>query len=108
MIGAFVMVALVITVSVGVTITLNIPSAYSQGTPTCEDLEETNTHDKFYCREYQSEDGDTRTVLGCGDDKGDDFKCNKVIKDGQGQNINPATRDQCEMSSGGEKCKQIK
>jgi hypothetical protein len=32
--------------------------------------------------------------------------CN--IKDGQGENINPATRDQCEMSSGGEKCKQIK
>jgi hypothetical protein len=89
-------------------IPMNIPLAYSRGTPTCEELEETNTHDKSYCREYQGEDGDTRTVLGCGDDKGDDFKCNKAIKDGQGENINPATRNQCELSSGGEKCKQVR
>ena len=28
-----------------------MPSAYSQGTPTCEELEEENKNDKFYCRE---------------------------------------------------------
>ena len=107
MIGAYVM-TLIITVAAGATIApLKIPLAYSQGTPTCQDLEETNDHDKFYCREYQSEDGDTRTVLACGDDKGDDFRCNKTIKDGQEEPINPATRNQCEQSSGGEKCKQV-
>jgi hypothetical protein len=85
---------LAVMVSTGATIIpMNMPSAYSQGTPTCEELEEANKNDKFYCREYQSEDGDTRTVVACGEDKVDDFKCNKVIKDGFGENINPATRD---------------
>jgi hypothetical protein len=75
-------------------IPMNMPSAYSQGTPTCKELEEFfGENDEFYCREYQSEDGDTRTVA-CGEDTGDDFKCNKAIKDGFGENINPATRDE--------------
>ena len=99
---------LAVTVAAGVIMTpSNIPLAYSQGTPTCEELEEINEHDKFYCREYQSEDGDTRTTIGCGEDKGEDFRCNKEIKEGQGDPLNPATKDQCEQSSGGEKCKQV-
>ena len=100
---------LAVIVLTGATIIpINMTSAYSQGTPTCKELEEANKNDKFYCREYQGEDGDTGTVVACGEDNGDDFKCNKVIKDGQGENINPATRYQCETSSGGEKCKQVK
>jgi hypothetical protein len=85
---------------------MNMPSVYSQGPPSCEELEE--THDKFRCREYESEDGDSRAVVASGDDKGDDFKCSKVVKDGFGENINPAARDECELSSGGEQCKQVK
>ncbi|HEY6405014.1 MAG TPA: hypothetical protein VIX38_02930 [Nitrososphaeraceae archaeon] len=94
-IGTLMVTTLTVMVSTGATIIpMNMPSAYSQGTPTCEELEEANTNDKFYCREYQNEDGDTRTVVACGEDKEDDFKCNKVIKDGFGENINPATRDE--------------
>ena len=102
-------ITLAVIVSTGTTIIpINMPSAYSQGTPTCEELEEANKNDKFYCREYQGEDGDTRTVVACGEDKGEDFKCNKVIKDGFEENVNPAMRDECELSSEGEKCKQVK
>ena len=94
-IGTLVVTALAVMVSTGTTIIpMNMPSAYSQGTPTCKELEEANKNDKFYCREYQGEDGDTRTVVACGEDKGNDFKCNKVIKDGFGENINPANRDE--------------
>ena len=94
-IGTLVVTALAVMVSTGTTIIpINMPSAYSQGTPTCKELEEANKNDKFYCREYQGEDGDTRTVVACGEDKGNDFKCNKVIKDGFGENINPANRDE--------------
>ena len=107
-IGTLVVITLAVMVSTGATIIpMNMPSAYSQGTPTCKELDEANKNDKFYCREFQSEDGDTRTVVACGEDKGDDFKCNKVIEDGFGENINPATRDECELSSEGEKCKQV-
>jgi hypothetical protein len=59
-------------------------------------------NDKFECREYENEDGDSRAVVACGDDEGEDFKWNKVIKDGFGDNINPAAGNGCEMSSGGE------
>ena len=94
-IGTLVVTALAVMVSTGTTIIpVNMPSAYSQGTPTCKELEEANKNDKFYCREYQGEDGDTRTVVACGEDKGNDFKCNRVIKDGFGENINPANRDE--------------
>jgi|GEM_PF-1976958 hypothetical protein len=94
-IGTLAVTALAVMVSTGTTIIpMNMPSAYSQGTPTCKELEEANKNDKFYCREYQGEDGDTRTVVACGEDKGDDFKCNKLIKDGFEENINPANRDE--------------
>jgi hypothetical protein len=107
-IGTLVVTTLAVIVSTGAAIIpMNTPSAYSQGTPTCKELEEANKNDKFYCREYQGEDGDTRTVVACGEDNGEDFKCNKVIKDGFGENINPATRGECELSSEGEKCKQV-
>jgi hypothetical protein len=88
-IGTLVVTTLAVIVSTGATIIpMNTPSAYSQGTPTCEELEEANKNDRFYCREYQSEDGGTGTVVACGEDKGDDLECNKVIKDGFGENIN--------------------
>jgi hypothetical protein len=93
-IGTLVVTTLPVIISTIATITpMNMPSAYSQVTTTCEELEEANKNDKFYCREYQSEDGDTRTVVACGEDKGDDLKCNKDIKDGFGTNIDPAPRD---------------
>jgi hypothetical protein len=106
-IGTLLVTTLAVMVSTAATIIpMNMPSAYSQGTPTCEELEEANKNDEFYCREYQGEDGNTRTVA-CGEDKGDDFNCDRVIKDGFGENINPTTRDECELSSEGEKCKQV-
>jgi hypothetical protein len=108
MIGTLVVTTLAVMVSTGATIIpMNVPSAYSQGTPTCEELEEANKNDKFYCREYQGEDGDTRKVVACGEDKGDEFKCNKDIKDGFGENTNPASRNECKLIGEGEKCKQV-
>ena len=57
-IGTLVVTTLAVMVSTGATIIpMNMPSAYSQETPTCEELEEENKNDKFYCREYQNEDG---------------------------------------------------
>jgi hypothetical protein len=93
-VGTLMVTTLAVIVSGATIIPINMPSAFSQGTPTCEELEEANKNDKFYCREYQGEDGDTRTVVACGEDKGEDFKCNNVIKDGFGENVNPATRDE--------------
>ena len=75
-IGSLVVATLAVIVSTGAAI---IP--YSQGT-SCEELEEFfGENDKFYCREYQSEDGDTKTVA-CGEDEGDVFNCGDVVKDG--------------------------
>ena len=107
-IGTLVVTTLAVIVSTGaVIIPMNTPLAYSQGTPTCEELEEANKNDKFYCRIYQSEDGDTR-IVSCGEDKGDDINCDKIIKDGFEENIFPAPKDECELSSEGEKCKLVK
>ena len=81
-IGSLVVATLAVIVSTGAAIIpMNTPLAYSQGT-SCEELEEFfGENDKFYCREYQSEDGDTKTVA-CGEDEGYVFNCGDVVKDG--------------------------